>query len=174
MESVVQRTASAKLDPFVTFVLNDEAFGLPIMAVREIIEYAKPTAVPAAPSFVRGIHNLRGHAIPVIDLSARFGMARAGIGRRTCIVIVELPLDDGSGQLVGLIVDAVSDVVNIESSRIEPPPTLRGFGKSALVSGVARVGERFVLLLDCSALLDGDPMQPIADPAPAHPEVLAA
>lgn len=161
MGQVLQRVVS-EVDPFVTFVLNHESFAIPIMAVREIIEYARPTTIPSAPAFVRGIHNLRGHAIPVVDLSTRFGHAPTEVSRRTCIVIVELPLDDSSEQLVGLMVDAVSDVVNIDPSQVEPPPSIRGFGRSTLVSGVARVDGRFVLLLDCTSLLDSEEMQVLA------------
>ena len=106
---------------YLTFSLSGEMFGLGILNVKEIIEYGNLTEIPMMPAFIRGVINLRGSVVPVIDLAARFGGQPTAVGRRTCIVIVEVP-DEDTRHDIGIIVDAVSEVLEIPGSDIEPPP----------------------------------------------------
>ena len=107
---------------FLTFSLSGEMFGVGILTVKEIIEYGSVTEIPMVPAFICGVINLRGAVVPVIDLASRFGGKRSEISRRTCIVIIELSEND-ERQDVGVVVDAVSEVLEIPASEIEPPPS---------------------------------------------------
>ncbi len=133
----------------VVFNLGKETYGLPIASIREIISYQEPTRLPGAPPEVEGIINLRGKVIPVVDLRSRLGLAVQPPTRTTRIIIAA-----GAGEITGLVVDQVTEVSKIISSTIEPPPPMakRGAGES-LSQGVAKVGERLIVLLDLSPLL---------------------
>ncbi len=106
---------------YLTYSLGNETFAMDIRAVREIIQHAALTAVPLMPDFVRGVINLRGAVVPVIDLQARFGRPRANVGKKTCIIIFDAT-GDGEKSELGLMVDAVSEVIDIAPTDIEPPP----------------------------------------------------
>jgi purine-binding chemotaxis protein CheW len=137
---------------YLTFTLGAELFALPIAPIREIIEFQGLTEIPLTPAFLRGVINLRGAVVPVIDLSVRFGRAATEIGRRTCVVIVEVGLEDGVHPL-GMIVDAVNEVLEVEPGRIEAKP---GFGaglRADFVAGMLNLGGRFVVTLDIESVL---------------------
>src|SRR5512133_1860882 len=110
---------------YLTFALGGEMFAVGILNVKEIIEYGQLTEIPMMPAFIRGVINLRGAVVPVIDLSARFGARSTAVGKRTCIVIVEVSdgADDDMRHDIGIMVDAVSEVLDIPGAEIEPPPT---------------------------------------------------
>ena len=129
------------------------ALALPISRVREIIEYGHLTAVPMMPGYVRGVINLRGNVVPVVDLAARFGGAQTVIGKRTCIIILELP-KKGDSALVGLVVDAVDEVLDIDPAQIEPPPGLGTAIRSDFILGMARREQGFLIILKVDKLLD--------------------
>jgi purine-binding chemotaxis protein CheW len=123
--ALVLATASAPLaveqTQYLTFLLDKEVFAIGILSIKEIIEYHSPTAVPMMPEWIRGVINLRGAVVPVIDLSARFGRTPSAITKRTCIVIVEVEAD-AQRQVAGVLVDAVNQVLDIPVNDIEPPP----------------------------------------------------
>jgi purine-binding chemotaxis protein CheW len=137
---------------YLTFLLAGEAYAIGILAIKEIIEYAGVTAVPMMPACVRGVINLRGAAVPVMDLQARFGRTPAGITKRTCIVIVEIGTPHGR-QVIGVIVDSVSEVVDIAATDIEPAPAFGTRVQSGYISGMGKVRGRFVILLDIDTVL---------------------
>lgn len=147
----------ADADPgqVLTFVLGGELFAIAILAIKEIIEYRAPTEVPAMPPAVLGVINLRGAVVPVMDLQARLGRSRSAIGRRSCIVIVEIADGDGS-QVVGVVVDAVSEVLEIPASEIEPPPSFGSRVPADFILGMGKVRGRFVILLDVARVLAVD------------------
>lgn len=151
---------------YLVFTLNAEAFAVDILHIREIIEYGQLTEVPMMPSTVRGVINLRGAVVPVIDLSARFGRAPTAAGRRTCIVIVEVPvptaLDDAALQTLGLMVDAVSAVTEIPPTEIEPPPSFGARIRTDFIEGMARQQGRFVILLAIDQVLSMDELAGLA------------
>ncbi|MBL8358874.1 MAG: purine-binding chemotaxis protein CheW [Rubrivivax sp.] len=140
-----------------TFQLGAEVYALDIRNVREIIQHGPMTTVPLMPGFVRGVINLRGAVVPVVDLNARFGRLASLPGKKTCVVIFDA-MRDGERAELGLMVDAVSEVVDIPAEAIEPPP---GFGASVrreFIRGIGKIGGRFVILLDPDRALDIDDM----------------
>lgn len=149
---------------YLTFMLGGEAFGIGIMAVKEIIEFGSVTDVPMMPDSIRGVINLRGAVVPVMDLAARFGRPRTVPGKRTCIVIVELPTQDGA-QVTGIVVDSVSAVLDIPASEIEPAPSFGTRVQSDFIVGMAKLNGKFVILLNVEQVLA---LEGLPDLAAAH------
>jgi purine-binding chemotaxis protein CheW len=149
---------------YLTFMLGGEAFGIGIMAVKEIIEFSGITDVPMMPDSIRGVINLRGAVVPVMDLASRFGRPQSVPGKRTCIVIVELE-HDGERQLTGVVVDAVSAVLDIPASDIEPAPSFGTRIRGDFIAGMGKLNGKFVILLNVQPVLalDGLPDLPAAD-----------
>ena len=138
---------------FLTFTLGHEVFAMDIRTVREIIQYAPMTTVPLMPGFVRGVINLRGAVVPVIDLQARFGRPPCELSKKTCIVIFD-SMRDGERVELGLLVDAVSEVIDIAASQIEPPPNFGTSVRRDFIQGMGKVGERFVVILEPDRAFD--------------------
>ncbi len=162
----------AETSQFLTFQLGDEVFAMDIRTVREIIQHGAMTAVPLMPDFVRGVINLRGAVVPVIDLHARFGRAPAAATKKTCIVIFDATAQSGGERVeLGLMVDAVSEVVDIAAAQIEPAPSFGAAVKREFIRGIGKVGARFVMLLDPERAFDVDEMAALCE---AGPRALAA
>lgn len=145
-------SADASPQQYLTFSLGGEVFALGILNVKEIIEFGNITEIPMMPAFIRGVINLRGAVVPVIDLSARFGGPASTVSRRTCIVIVEL----GEGeerQDLGVIVNAVNEVLEIPRSEIEPPPTFGAKIRADFIQGMGKVEGHFVIILNVDRVL---------------------
>lgn len=138
---------------YLTFILAGEHYAVDTLSVREILEYTRFTPVPRMPAAVRGATNLRGSVVPVIDLLARFSGQRTELGKRTCIVILDVP-DEDRPQPLGVLVDAVSAVREINPQDIQPAPAFGSHLRSEFITGVARLGERFVTLLALDQVLD--------------------
>lgn len=153
-EAVVASSASDQ-QQYLTFLLGDEMFAIGILAIREIIEYGHLTEVPMTPRFIRGVINLRGAVVPVIDLCARFGREAREVTKRTCIVIVEIASEKGR-QEMGIVVDAVSEVLEIPAGEIEPPPEFGANIRIDFISGMGKVNGNFVVLLDVDRVLSLD------------------
>lgn len=154
----------AALKQFLTFALGTETFAMPIESIREIIEFGGLTTVPLMPDFLRGVINLRGAVVPVIDLSARFARDSTAIGRRTCIVIMELQREDGI-QALGIIVDAVNEVLSVDEHDIEPRPSFGAKIRADFITGIIRHQEHFVIALDVKQVLSVDEIASIAEVA---------
>lgn len=137
---------------YLTFLLSDEMFALGILAIREIIGYGYVTEVPMTPPFIRGVINLRGAVVPVVDLAVRFGREARPITKRTCIVIVEVESVTGSREM-GVVVDAVSEVLEISRDEIESPPEFGSRIRSDFIKGMGKINGRFVILLDVNRVL---------------------
>ncbi len=135
---------------YLTFKLAGEEYGLEILKVREIIKIMDITAVPQMPGFVKGVVNLRGKVIPVIDLRLRFGLAEAEHTEETCIIVVNVNTE------MGVIVDTVQEVLDIADQQIEPPPALGGNVDTHFILGMGKVGERVKILLDINRVLTGE------------------
>ncbi len=144
-------------DQYLTFLLGGEMFAIGILNIKEIIEYGALTTVPMMPGFIRGVINLRGRVVPVVDLSARFGRQSTEVNRRTCIVIIEVTAE-GEKHDVGIVVDAVSEVLEIPASEIEPPPSFGAKIRADFISGMGKVAGKFVILLNASRVLSVDEM----------------
>lgn len=138
---------------YLTFGLGNEEYGISILRIREIIGVMKVTALPHAPAFVKGVINLRGKVIPVIDLRMRFEMAEAPYTERTCIIVVET--GDGAGRplVVGVVVDAVSEVATIKGEEIEDAPALGAALDDGYLLGMAKIGGSVKILLDIDRVL---------------------
>lgn len=157
-----QMTAAGEANQYLTFALSGEMYAVGILNVKEIIEYGNLTEIPMMPPFVRGVINLRGAVVPVIDLAARFGNSPSAIQRRTCIVIVEIAQEDGK-QDIGIMVDAVSEVLEIPGSEIEPPPAFGAKIRADFIAGMGKVNAKFVIILDIQRVLSVDEMANLAD-----------
>ena len=155
---------------YLTFSLGEDVFAMNIANVREIIQYGPMTHVPLMPSFLRGMINLRGSVVPVIDLHARFGRGRAAIGKKSCNVIFDARRG-GERIELGLLVDAVSAVITIPADQIEPPPNFGASVRRDFINGMGKVNGRFVIILEPDKALDVDEMSQLCD---AAQEALAA
>jgi purine-binding chemotaxis protein CheW len=137
---------------YLTFTLAGEDFGLEILKVREIIGMLDITAIPQTPAFVKGVINLRGRVIPVIDLRLKFGMPPQDYGERTCIIVVEVRTEVGPVQ-VGVVVDAVSEVLNISGADIEPAPSFGSRVNTRYILGIAKARGTIKILMDIDRVL---------------------
>lgn len=138
------------------FTLCDALYALPIAPIREILQVCRMTQVPMMPPFVKGVMNLRGSVVPVLDLGLRLGLRATTVGRRTCIVIVETAMADGASHRHGVLVDAVHDVLDVESSSVNTVPPLGTRVAPHFIAGLLRVQEQSVELLDVSRVFDDD------------------
>ena len=153
--------SSEQTHQYLTFVLNSEVFAIGILAIKEIIEYADLTTVPMTPQYVRGVINLRGAAVPVLDLSVRFGRVANPVTKRTCIVIIEVRLGEERHD-IGIVVDAVNAVLDIPATDIESPPSFGGRIRTDFIHGMAKVNGRFVILLQVNRVLAEDELLALA------------
>jgi purine-binding chemotaxis protein CheW len=150
---------------YMTFRLAREEYGLEILKVRELIGLMEITRVPKAPSHVRGVINLRGKVIPVVDLRLKFGMDPTDPTSQTVIIVVQLSAENG-GLTMGILVDEVLEVRAITERDIEPPPNLQGELTSSFVRGVGKADKRVIFLLDIDRVLSQTERREVADVAP--------
>lgn len=157
----------------VLFELGGESYGLDIGAVNEIIQMQPITRVPKSPFFVEGVINLRGKVIPVVDMGKRFGLEKAERTRNNRIVVVDI-----NGTTIGIVVDAVTEVLRIQTASIEPASTIVTAGDTDYLQGIAKLGDRMVILLDLGKVLSKDDMFIETSPSTAksgnHTSELAA
>ncbi len=140
---------------YLTFKLADEIFAFDVAKVREILELTTITKVPQTPDFMRGVINLRGSVVPVIDLKMNFAMTRTEQTINTCIIVVEVSLH-GEAIVLGVLADSVQEVVEMEPSVIEPPPKLGTKLNTAFIKGMGKVGESFVMILDIDKVFSAE------------------
>ena len=156
------RTAlSALAGKYLTFKLDVEEFGLEILKVQEIIKMMDITRVPRTPAFVRGVINLRGKVIPVVDLRLKFDMEVKANTDKTCVIVVTVRRSSGS-VVMGIIVDEVSEVLDVAGSSIEPAPEFGGAVDTSFILGMGKVGERVVTLMDVDRVLSGEDVAAVA------------
>ena len=163
--AVATQGADAKksviISQYLTFVLGGEVYALEILHIKEIIQYGELTEVPMMPSFIRGVINLRGKVVPVVDMTARFGRGVTSVARRTSIVIIELAREEESeveAQSIGVMVDAVNEVIDIADSDVEPPPAFGGRLRADFISGMAKRDGRFIIVLNLAQVLSVEEM----------------
>ena len=154
----VHHTEDGNLIQLVTFKLGEEEFGVDILKVQEIIRMLPITKVPNAPEFVEGVINLRGKVIPVIDMRKRFGMATSEHDSQTRIKVMDM-----QGQVVGFVVDAVSEVLRIPESTVEEPPAVVAGVGSEYMRGVGKLQDRLLILLDLDKLLSENEMASLSN-----------
>ena len=146
------RRSRSAANKYLTLVLAHEHYGMPILKVQEIIGLQDITPVPRMPHEVRGVLNLRGRVIPVLDLRNRFGLERGEDTKRTCIIVVQVAAAAGPVTM-GVVVDQVSEVQDIPPEQIEPAPALGSSVDTAFIAGVGKVGKRVIMLLDVDRAL---------------------
>ena len=161
-------TLEEQTQQYLTFMLGGEMFAIGILAIKEIIEYNSLTEVPMMPPYIRGVINLRGAVVPVADLSVRFGRTAGPVTKRTCIVIVEITANS-ERQDVGVVVDAVNEVLDLPASEIEPPPTFGAKIRTDFIQGMGKVNGKFVVLLDVNHVLAFDEIVEVTQAAEATP-----
>jgi len=146
---------------YLTFMLGGETYAMGILSIKEIIEYGNITEVPRMPEFIRGVINLRGAVVPVIDLGARFGKHTTAITRRTCIVIIEVANGEET-QDVGVMVDAVNEVLEISAGEIEPAPSFGANIRADFIDGMGKINGKFVIILNIHQVLSVEEMATLA------------
>ncbi len=149
---------------YLTFTLGDEEFALEIAKVREVLDFTTITKVPRAPSFMRGVINLRGNVVPIIDLRLTLGMTAIEKAVDTCIIIAEISLDGETIQ-VGALADAVQEVVDIDPEHISPPPTLGTKLNTDFIRGMGKRGDEFLTILDIDKVLATSDLAAVASAA---------
>ncbi len=149
------RDVVSKEGKYLTFSLGAEQYGLEILKVREIIGYIEVTAVPQTPHHVKGVINLRGQVIPVIDLRAKFGMETAEVTEQSCIIVVEIA-QEGRKCSMGIVVDRVQEVLDIAGGSIEDAPRFGTSVNTDFILGMGKVGDAVKILLDIDKVLAGD------------------
>lgn len=153
---------AAESAQYLTFTLGGEAFSIGIDGIKEIIEYGHLTGVPMMPPCVRGVINLRGAVVPVVDLQARFGRPISEVTKRTCIVIVEMGTA-ADVLVIGMVVDSVNEVLELPASDIEPPPSFGSAIRSDFVCGMAKARGKFVIVLDATNVLSIEEVSALVD-----------
>jgi purine-binding chemotaxis protein CheW len=148
---------------YLTFVLGGEEYGLEILKVREIIGMMDITPVPQTPDFVAGVINLRGKVIPVIDLRRRFGMPAVERTSETCTIVVDIVWAGAEAVMMGIIVDTVSEVVDIEGEQIDPAPPFGAGVSTDYILGMGKVGEKVKILLDIDKVLTSETVDAIVN-----------
>ena len=154
-------SSAVDIQQYLTFLLSGEMYAVGILNVKEIIEYGSLTEIPMMPAFIRGVINLRGAVVPVIDLSARFGGRTTESSRRTCIVIIELAHEETRHD-IGIVVDAVSEVLEVSDADIEPAPSFGAKIRADFIAGMGKIGGKFVIILDIQKMLSVDEIATLA------------
>jgi len=145
---------------YLTFILDQDAYALPIATVREVLELNEITRVPRTPPAMRGVINLRGHAVAVADMRLKLGLAETAATVNTCIIIAEADLGDGP-MVLGALVDAVREVVDIEAAAMEAPPRMGLAVDTAFLKGMARQENGFVMILDLDRIFSTEDLAPL-------------
>ncbi len=140
---------------YLTFKLGDEVFALDIDKVREVLDFTTLTRVPRMPEFMRGVINLRGSVVPVVDLRLKFGMKGTEKTEDTCVIISEVTVDNET-TVLGALADSVQEVLDLEQSSIEPPPKIGTMLSTEFIKGMGKQHERFIIILDIDKIFSGE------------------
>jgi len=157
--STETKAAGRLTGKYLTFTLQTESYGIDVLKVREIIRLTTITAVPQMPAFIRGVINLRGKIIPVMDLRVRFEFANAANTEQTCIIVAQVKLPDGKATQMGLVVDGVEEVINIAEADIEETPNFGGQICTDYIIGIAKVKAAVKTLLDIDGIVGADTLK---------------
>jgi len=137
---------------YLTFQVANEGLGINIHEVKEVIEISNITRVPMTPDYIRGVINLRGNVVPVIDLSSRLGYEKSNVTKRSCIILIEI-ITDGELQSIGMLVDQVKEILEISNGNIQPAPEFGADIRVDFIQAMGRVGDEFIILLEISSVL---------------------
>jgi len=151
----MEKASLIDVNQYLTFKLGDEEFGLTIAKVREVLDFTSLTKVPQAPDYMCGVLNLRGSVVPVVDLKLKFGLQQTARTVNTCIIIVEIEID-GEFTVLGVLADAVHEVVEIAAEQVEPAPKIGTRLDTAFIQGMGKLEEDFVVILDIDKVFSLD------------------
>lgn len=154
---------------YLTFTLDESLFALPIDKVREVLELSRITRIPRMPGFLRGVINVRGHAVPVADMRRKFELPESGDTVDTCIIIVDVSVE-GEKTTIGALVDAVDEVAELPADAVEPPPRMGLAVDAAFISGMARRKDNFVMILDVDKIFSGEEVAAMSGAGNVSPE----
>lgn len=158
----MEESSTVNSKQYVTFCLAEELFGVEVSRTREILSVVSVTSVPQTPDYMLGVINLRGQVVPVIDLRLKLGMPTQEETQDTCIIVVEVLVDD-EPVVVGVMADAVREVLDIHADQIEPPPRLGTKLKTEFIKGMGKVDEQFLILLDIDRVFNSDELAMVQD-----------
>ncbi len=167
LATVSAGAAAEEQQQYLTFMLGGETYAIGILGIKEIIEYHGLTEVPMMPACIRGVINLRGSVVPVLDLAARFGRPGSEVSKKTCIVIVEVTSGEQRHDM-GVVVDAVNAVLEIPANEIEPPPSFGARIRSDFIAGMGKVNGKFVILLNVQQVLSTEEIGQLGQVAVSH------
>ena len=151
-----------EMTQYLTFKLEKEIFALDISKVREVLDFTAITKVPRTPEFMRGVINLRGNVVPVVDMRLKFGMTKTENTVNTCIIIVEINLD-GETTVLGALADAVQEVIELGAGQIEPAPKIGTKLKTDFIEGMGKRDEGFIIILDIDRVFSADELAIVQD-----------
>ena len=168
-----QEGKSSKITQYLAFKLGEEVYAVDVAKVREILDFPPITKVPRTPEFMRGVINLRGSVVPVVDMRLKFGMTMTEKSVNTCIVVVEAMLDNDL-TTIGALADSVQEVVELEEAQIEPPPKIGTRLKVEFLKGMGKIGEGFIMLLDIDKVFSEQELLMVKDAADAGKNLVAS
>lgn len=160
---------SSETNQYLTFNLDNEVFGLAILKVREVLDFTSITRVPQTPSYMRGVINLRGSVVPVMDLRLKFNMAATEKNVNTCIIITEVELN-GELVVLGALADSVQEVVDLDAGQIEPPPHMGTRLRTEFIKGMGKHGDGFIIVLDIDKVFSSEDLAAVQNAAPQELE----
>jgi purine-binding chemotaxis protein CheW len=166
--SIENQVGSASIQ-YLTFKLDEEIYAVDVAKVREILDFPAITKVPRTPDFMRGVINLRGSVVPVVDMRLKFGMSKTEKSVNTCIVVVEVMLDN-EPTVIGALADSVQEVIELEASQIEPPPKIGSRLRVEFLRGMGKIGDRFLMILDIDKVFSGEEILQLTESASGNKE----
>jgi len=155
-------TETTQTTQYLTFKLGDEVFALDIAKVREVLDFTSVTKVPRTPEFMRGVINLRGSVVPVVDLRLKFGMSKTENGVNTCVIITEVTVD-GDTTILGALSDSVQEVLDLEQGSIAPAPKIGTKLRTDFIKGMGKRDDRFIIILDIDKVFSADELALVQD-----------
>ncbi len=155
-------SAITETTQYLTFMLGDEVFAIEISKVREVLDFTAITKVPRTPDFMRGVINLRGNVVPVVDMRLKFGMTKTENTVNTCIIIVEIALD-GDITVLGALADSVQEVIELEPDKIEPAPRIGTRLRTDFIKGMGKREEQFIIILDIDKVFSVEELSLVQD-----------
>jgi len=166
----MEKIMSTEISQYMTFKLGNELFAINVAQVREVLEVSTITKVPTAPDYMRGVVNVRGKAIPVVDLRLRFGLPPAPDSVNTRVIVMELQLD-GETTVLGGIADSVHEVIELDAASINPPPRIAMRWRTEFIRGLGQRGDDFIIILDVNAVFASGELALVDEVAHEQPEM---
>ncbi len=164
----MSRETITETTQYLTFKLDDEVFAVDVAKVREILDFTPATKVPGTPDFMRGIINVRGNVVPVVDMRLKFGMSQTEKTVDTCIVVMEIAVDDDT-TVLGALVDSVQEVFELEPAQIEPPPRIGTRWRTEFIKGIGKRNNELIIILDIDRVFSSGELAAIQGPGTAAP-----